>query len=281
MDGQVLPIAKVKIPAVIYKYRSFDNPFHQTALFKQELYLPSANEFNDPYDSNMPFAYREEEMTEENIFQKLLILARLDHPGKDETFIHQAAYNAHQERRFNDENHLDRIDEQIFQNVCNTFGILSLTPDCRNLLMWSYYGNSHKGFCIGYDSKYLVSCGLFGMGGAVRYSEDFPKLSLFEKAGMLSKMYYAKSKVWEHEKEYRLLHNYKRGKMHILPKEAISEVVLGCRLTDSERMKYAAAIMKELPHASIFQIERNKKKFSLSKTPVVQNDLLLNFPANC
>jgi hypothetical protein len=280
MDGQVLPIAKVKIPAVIYKYRSFDNPFHQAAMFKQELYLPSANEFNDPYDSNMPFAYREEEMTEENIFQKLLILARLDHPGKDETFIHQAAYDAHMERKFSDEAHLDKIDHQIFQNVCNTFGILSLTPDCCNLLMWSYYGNSHKGFCIGYDAKYLVNSGLFSMGGRVRYSEEFPKLSLFEEAGMLSKMYFAKSKVWKHEKEYRLLHNFRHGKKYTLPKSAISEVVLGCQLTDAVRMKYVAIIMKELPQASIFQIERNKKKFLLTKTPVVQNDLLLNFPAN-
>ena len=35
----------------------------------------------------------------------------------------------------------------------NTLGILSLTPDCLNELMWAHYGNSGLGVCLGYSLK--------------------------------------------------------------------------------------------------------------------------------
>lgn len=39
----------------------------------------------------------------------------------------------------------------FFDSLLENFGILCLTQDPLNLLMWSHYGQSHTGFVIGYD----------------------------------------------------------------------------------------------------------------------------------
>ncbi|WP_214826490.1 DUF2971 domain-containing protein [Chryseobacterium sp. ISL-6] len=45
--------------------------------------------------------------------------------------------------------------EKYVENVNRNFGIYSLTTKNSNLLMWSHYGNSHKGFCIGFNTEKL------------------------------------------------------------------------------------------------------------------------------
>ena len=55
LTGEVLSIDNLSLPDVLYKYRQFGNTFHEKALFNQDIYIPSANEFNDPYDSRIPF----------------------------------------------------------------------------------------------------------------------------------------------------------------------------------------------------------------------------------
>jgi hypothetical protein len=273
--GHPISIDNLELPPVLYKFREFTNKFHRAALYDGELYTPSANEFNDPYDSNTPFRYKEEELTETNIYLKLKLLGKSEFPDKEDSFYEEFAYKAQRDGIFLDQAHLDKVDEKIFENVCNTFGILSLTPDCFNIPMWAYYGCSHKGFCIGYDSKRLASSGIFGMGGKVRYSKGLPKVSLFDYSDGLTKMFYVKSKVWKHENEYRLLHPFQHGKIHKIDKLCIKEVILGSKVALDERLKLVEKIIKELPHANIYQMELDKNVFGLKKTTVFDSSFVL------
>ena len=36
------------------------------------------------------------------------------------------------------------------------FKVLCLTPNDKNILMWSYYGNNHKGYCLGYNKDLIL-----------------------------------------------------------------------------------------------------------------------------
>ena len=51
--------------------------------------------------------------------------------------------------------------EQLSQNIIDMkdtkFGIFSLSKTYRDELLWSHYANSHKGFCIEYDLKQLLT----------------------------------------------------------------------------------------------------------------------------
>ena len=41
--------------------------------------------------------------------------------------------------------------EKLLKTKKDTLGILSLTTDNKNLLMWSHYTNNHKGYCLEFD----------------------------------------------------------------------------------------------------------------------------------
>ena len=90
--GKVLPIDRLEVPEILYKYRFFNNEFHLKAIFKSEIYIPSAREFNDPYDSKIPFRYREEDLTDENIYKKCLQLAKQINPGLTNEKYEEIAY---------------------------------------------------------------------------------------------------------------------------------------------------------------------------------------------
>lgn len=82
----------------------------------------------------------------------------------------------------------------------------------QNPLMWGHYGNSHKGFCVGYDLNDILNIPKNKDNlcfGEVSYTDDIPLLSNedIEKGAAL----YYKSSDWEKENEFRatiyLAHN--------------------------------------------------------------------------
>lgn len=101
------------------------------------------------------------------------------------------------------------------QDMSNIFKVLCLTESYENILMWSYYGDSHKGYCIEYESscinEKISENQLNGVCivGKVDYKNKRPKIkapvSKFSYTDI--KFYidasFTKFKDWEHEKEYR------------------------------------------------------------------------------
>mgnify|MGYP000728277769 CR=1 FL=1 len=74
-------------------------------------------------------------------------------------------------------------------------------------LMWSHYGDYHKRFCIGFNEEKMRTCGLFGKGGSVTYSKEFPEINPMEQEHSMVtgfKQTHYKAEDWEYEKEYRL-----------------------------------------------------------------------------
>jgi hypothetical protein len=63
-------------PEILYKYRTWYNEcdkfqYQKRILTDNELYLSSADQFNDPFDSALPFRYKESDLTRDNLFKKL------------------------------------------------------------------------------------------------------------------------------------------------------------------------------------------------------------------
>ncbi len=277
IKGKVIPIDELELPEVLYKYRSFNNIYHQRSLFEQEIYLPPASQFNDPFDSKVPFRYREEDLTLENVLKKCLDIARQTESNLSDQQYDEIAFRIKREGLLYDSHHLEQVDKKTFERLCSDFGIYCLTPDEKNLLMWSYYADSHKGFCIGYNTQLLIKQGVFGMGGQIAYRDDFPKLPLFisEDDSPLLNILFTKWKKWEHEDEYRLIHRYKNGNTRILEPSAISEVVLGCQVSEIDKIKHVEHIRQQLPDVKIFQIEQLKDKFGLTKVAVFDDKLFI------
>jgi hypothetical protein len=280
--GQVVPIRKLKAPLILYKYRDYDNKFHKRAINDNEIYIPSANEFNDPLDSKTPFRYKDEDLTEENIFLKALQMAKRNHKSLKEEQYHKIAFENQRKGLLFDEQHIAKFDEADYKQICRDYGIYCLTPNSLNFLMWSYYANSHKGFCIGYSSPNLFDSGLFSMGGQVVYRNNFPKLPLFptENDHIFLNIFYTKWKIWKHESEYRLVHRYKydkKGREDIfeLPNESIAEIVFGCQFPENERIRLTMLLVEKYPNIKLSRAKLISGEFGLQKEIIYDPQLFI------
>ena len=57
--------------------------------------------------------------------------------------------------KINPLNNLEEISKlQIISNQ-NRLGIFCLSANCSSILSWSHYSDSHRGFCIGFDTSVL------------------------------------------------------------------------------------------------------------------------------
>ncbi|MCG8575554.1 MAG: DUF2971 domain-containing protein, partial [Flavobacteriales bacterium] len=164
-----------QIPKIIYKYRNWDDTYNRDLLFKKELYFASSSQFNDPFDCNIPFIYKKEEFEPANIFLKHYNVLRQTHPNLSDTEIHELVYENHKNKSWQDESFREKVIQENNRDVENSFGILSLTSDEKNFLMWSHYTNSHTGFCVGFDSKKLHSL-CDSAFEPVTYQKDIPEL---------------------------------------------------------------------------------------------------------
>ena len=96
--------------------------------------------------------------------------------------------------------------EKLLKTKKDTLGILSLTTDNKNLLMWSHYTNNHKGYCLEFDLNIhdfkFNPFNEFDL-RKVNYN-NVPHLD-----NILDKDYLKnitiKSKDWIYEKEYRFI----------------------------------------------------------------------------
>ncbi|MES2827842.1 MAG: DUF2971 domain-containing protein [Bacteroidota bacterium] len=285
MDNVKL-ISELKLPPTLFKYRYYRDSDKEKlvsqsvkSLLNNQIFIPSADTFNDPYDSAIPFRYNPNDLTEENIFKKCLELAKYKYPDATDTEVHKYAFDNQQKGLLNNPDHIDEFDRLNFEKSCRDFGIFCVTEDSLNTLMWSYYADSHKGICVGYNTEKLVSSELFGMGGKVIYRDDFPYIPLFpdERHHHFLDLFYTKWTVWEHENEYRLLHTYRNGKVHNIDSEIISEVILGFRFKEEDKLLFVQQLLNTFPKVKIYEISLNKDKFELKKKLIVDGSLLLNF----
>lgn len=135
------------------------------------------------------------------------------------------------------------------EDMSDYFRILCLTPEYKNILMWSYYANEHKGYCFEYSKHSIIEqiCGLDINGlciiGKVYYKNKRPATrSSLDKLSYSELIFYinasfTKYDKWSHEKEYRfvlLSEDLLSKEDHIDISVKIEMIYSGCRCSKPE-----------------------------------------------
>ncbi len=252
------------IPNILYKYRDYTNKFNRKTLFEFELFLASTSMFNDPYEGSIPFTYDPEDLTPENIFLKLRQLAIFAHPDWKEAEIQQYCFEGQTKDLLNDEDYVEKFNEQNRIEIDKTFGIFSMTIHPLNYLMWSHYGNSHNGFCLGFDKTLLFETVGGGL-GPVHYESEVPKLKLFGDAyDFQIKQLATKSKVWSYEDEYRIVKSNAAKQIITYPKEMIKQIFLGVKLPLIEKTRIIDFVKKNSIDCEVYELLLDKIIFKLN-----------------
>ena len=166
-------------PSTLCKYRIWSDDFHKRAITDNELFFSSPKKFNDPYDCGLPF--RQHPNNSDPVVIKFM--------------VERTALNKFPELKYDKKALEEKCARQLFliqqnpeswfemnwglkpENLNEIFGVLSLTPHTNNYLMWSHYSNSHKGFCIEFDTRKLVES-IGGHFQQVQYEKEIPFISI-------------------------------------------------------------------------------------------------------
>lgn len=170
------------IPSRIFRYRKC-NEASLNALLDNKLYFSTPNMFNDPYDCLVYFDLNKikseiktigDKTTKRQLIDLILNAKRtgLTPPQLSETFVKtlialddDVIVRVIESR---DDAFYEEVKKEYLKNLETTEKILSvyhnqiarmacLTEENDNILMWSHYADSHKGFVIEYDTKSLYT----------------------------------------------------------------------------------------------------------------------------
>ena len=152
---------------------------------------------------------------------------------------------------------------EIIEKQHKLFGVFSVTAKNNNVLMWAHYANEHQGFCVGFDSYKLFN--LFNSGRKkLNYEDKYPVISSTDDRTLkIIKMFYTKAKYWKYEEEYRLLKADYSNISEEIDKEIITEIILGYKMSTSDRRDILKLISLELPHVKVYEAKPKFKSFEL------------------
>lgn len=176
---------------------------------------------------------------------------------------------------------LEPVMEDTKRKINNLFAITCFSEKSDSVLMWSHYANKHTGFCVEYD---LTKCGSLSaklLLFPVIYTDERATIpmSLIDFSNpekpipgrsdiFLSDMVISlltKSKIWDYEKEWRIIEmqsNLKDG--HLLQSDMISKVYLGANSSLENELALRAALQQDVPIEK-YEIDAESYKLNLRK----------------
>ncbi len=272
-----------KLPKILYKYRVWRDKnddknsykFHRELLTKRRIYFSSPKDFNDPFDCKILFSY---DISNKTLVKEKIIktLSDLNQELSNDELNNLAQKRI--EEIYTDESKFKReVKQKQIDRINNTIGIYSLSAIKNNILMWSHYSLSHKGFCVGLSvdklqenrNNFSRQKGLFYGIKKINYSKKYPILHAldFHKDDVLQNLT-SKYSDWIYEKEHRLMvlniHKLSNGQRRgVLPKNTFKEVIFGSEMCTKHKEEIKKVLRKEKFEVDLYQAKKKERSFGL------------------
>ncbi len=155
--------------------------------------------------------------------------------------------------------------ETFFQQFVNKLGIYCLTPHNDNILMWSHYAKNSTGYCIGFNTEYLMNY----MDGIIeiKYIDqlEIPKIDITRNFYLKTQdLCGQKFSVWKYENEYRLVKISPEERVLHLNPQCINSVVLGPAMLDPQKNEIKSILKKSFfEHVKLYQAKQSSSKFQI------------------
>lgn len=259
VDKQIKDFDELEFPETIYKYRTWNDPFHKKILTEQEIYFSNPKSFEDKEDCKIPTRF--DLLTDDEIFQKYYSEAYRFHPLRPATWHFEFATWWTNSSPIKDLERFNELQIHGFDEFNKRIGILSLTANPNSLAMWDKYSNNRKGICVGFDPKIMFK--YLGGGGQVQYFDELPIIWPTPKHSFEDQIYlqtFSKLRKWEFEQEYRtqvfsyngLTNDQRKVK---LPIEAFKTILLGSEMTDKDEDEIRKIANQNFGHVKVRKIK--------------------------
>jgi len=248
---------------VLFRFSSFNEERidRLCQLFiEKKLYHSLPEQFNDPFECKPHFCLPSESSKKRAIRKHLVRVARKN--GFKRKSAERLISKQIRRPQF--------MEETISEATAKSFSELRIccfTTDKENLLFWSHYGNSHKGFCIEFDATKMPIAYAF----KVQYKSEYPGVEYprpIDARGFRPAL--IKSKSWEYEDEFRtiflpsVINQPKNdGSSLILQGDEIKNVYFGANM-QAKHKEQLLEIIKQGPFSpDIWSTSLSKEAFKL------------------
>ncbi|MBK9299742.1 MAG: DUF2971 domain-containing protein [Bacteroidetes bacterium] len=261
-----------------------ERPISKRCAKKNHLFLTSPQHFNDPFDCRIPKNYLSlntlEKVTE---FVERYIFRHADSLIKNGKSVEAVRKYLHFELTNNLSEFQVRKENFLYGQQDMYYGILSMTTQWDNILMWSHYGDYHKGVCYGFWEEKLRESLNFAEGGPVNYpsSNEYPNINPLDenimKHGFIET--HTKAHFWKYESEYRLFSLLfpntdddpkiptDDDRTRKIPDDFFAEIILGISMQDSHRSEIVQIARQK--NIKIFQAIKVPFKFEIAREEII------------
>jgi hypothetical protein len=251
----------------LYKFRScmsFDGKDTwidrlRDVLVRSRFWLSSPASFNDPYDMTTQVILGGNAREVRKTFDDFLKERRLnwrDRQKQLERFMSGGIEN------------LGSHAQRTFESMASAAGVYSFGGNPLNLLMWSHYGENHRGICFQFDVAQDVEN--FTAALPVEYSEEYPILNwvgINNGSQDVTTVLLRKFKGWAYEEEHRIIKPESAGTYLAFDPAALTAIILGCRAPDPSVERIKELLVERsaagLPSPKIYRAFRHASKYRL------------------
>ncbi|RCI80652.1 DUF2971 domain-containing protein [Brucella anthropi] len=297
-------MAKRKIPERLYKYRAFSNRTLDS-LIADQLFFADPGTFNDPLDSKPSLATDLDadaladilaRLVEQRVSAEMTAAAKTIKYRGPKTLSHIAAHSRRRaeqmiaEIRYNATNPDYEIDDParflfgqyVEEELLRRYdkGIVSLAGRSDCPLMWSHYGDQHKGVCIGYSVPQSAASDLHKITyGGSRLIEASTVAAMLDgddnaRRKVDEAVLTRKAMDWRYEREWRLIGP--RGP-HDSPLE-LEEVVFGMRCSHTVKFAIVRALERRHRQVKFYEIRERRGRFLLGRYVLDADELSVSLP---
>jgi len=249
-DGLVL---HSKADGIIYKYVSEETAVK--ILKSNSLYYSSPNSFNDPFDVSI-------ELLDSNFNEKQIKdVLRGWNPNDSDIKEKVTQHYIKNPKEFS------ILMRETFEKHKSESAITCFSKSPMKALMWSHYGDKHKGICLGFsfedeEEKFIQA--------PISYENEIKALNYAEDTRLgVYKWLFSKSHVWSYEEEIRRVSNVGRGLVQFRKSE-LKEVYFGLKFNRKKISNFNKYLLKIHSYKvdKLAVLEMDKKTFDLKEKEI-------------
>lgn len=246
---------QVEVTMRLYKFRDLEHEygFVERIFTHNELYCSPPARLNDPFELATTYSF---EATDEEKINFWI--------DREEQRRALNAIAGDQAKR----NYIAELEREVQKSRLEFFfrdsavGILSLSRDWRNLVMWSHYARNHTGICIEFETD---NDALLSRAEEMNYSDDVTRIEFYQ-TDFLTAIRQALSRKfgdWEYEKEWRVWRN--PAGVNVIDPRAVTAVYFGMNsdITSGNRRVLHHLLSSNFPRIDLYKVERDRTTFQL------------------
>lgn len=255
-------------PNKIYKYEPMSIQALNN-LKSESIYFNSPLNFNDPFDCNMALKVSAPYVDEIPYIKNFL--------------LEEVGSNGAEKIENMSDNEIAAMGMVLAKNYTSDrknwlfekYGICCFSETNNNLLMWSHYASSGKGFCLEFDSAKEP----FNKIQRVKYVKEplkvnFKKLFTVNKLYFLHALFCTKSVYWSYEKEWRIF-NESANKIEHYPVSSLTGVYFGPEIDSNFAEIICLILQGQNSHVKFYQGARSIESYEVAFTEVTYTARIL------